>query len=165
MEQSLRRGPDQDVSFGLILWYISKTIPDLLEYEQFVIYSSYVFFDLFLLFGCWIEDRSNYYKINFRYTYVFKFCYNDIWLWFVPCFGAESEIMYILLVYICFPCINTKHWLQRSRCSCVYINSTIWLHSISINPTRKPLKDGAISGVSQLWWGRSWLRHKFPGFR
>ena len=78
MEQSLRRGPDQDVSFGLILWYISKTIPDLLEYEQFVIYSSYVFFDLFILFECWIEDRSNYYKINFRYTYVFKFCYNDI---------------------------------------------------------------------------------------
>ena len=43
-----------------------------------MIKSSYVFFDLFLLFVRWFDDRSKYYKINIRYTYVFKFCYNDI---------------------------------------------------------------------------------------
>ena len=30
-------------------------------------------FHLLLLFVCWIEDRSKYYKINFKYTSVFNF--------------------------------------------------------------------------------------------
>ena len=85
-----------------------------------------------LLIVRWIEDKSKYYNINFRYISVFKFCYNDIWLWFVPFFGAESRIMYILLVYICFTCINTQRRLQQSHRSCIYINITIWQHSIYI---------------------------------
>ena len=36
------------------------------------------FFGLFLLFVRWIKDRSEYYKINFWYISIFKFCYNDI---------------------------------------------------------------------------------------
>ena len=44
------------------------------------------------------------------------------------------------------------------------INSTIRRHSLSITPTRQTMKDGALSGVSQSWWGGSWLRLKSPGF-
>ena len=44
--------------------------------------------------------------IHIGYTSVLKCCYNDIWLWFLLCFGAETEIMYALLVYI---------WQQHSK--------------------------------------------------
>ena len=114
-----------------------------------MIQSSYLFFDLFLLFVCWIEDRSQYYNINIRYTYVFKFCYNDIWLWFFPCFGEKSEMIYILLISLSFSCLNTQRWLQKLNQSCVYINRTIQQHSIYITPTRQPLKDGAILGSAE----------------
>ena len=43
-----------------------------------------------------------------KYTSVFKFFYHYIELCFVPYFGAESGKMYILKVYIYFPCINTQ---------------------------------------------------------
>ena len=43
-----------------------------------------------------------------KYTSVFKCCYHDIELCFVPYFGAESRIIYILKVYIYSPCINTQ---------------------------------------------------------
>ena len=35
-DTALKRGPSQDAPFGLILWYIVKTIPTLLEWDQFV---------------------------------------------------------------------------------------------------------------------------------
>ena len=45
-----------------------KNIYLLQEYDQFSRKSSYVFFDLFLLFVRLIEDRSKYYKINTIYA-------------------------------------------------------------------------------------------------
>ena len=84
-----------------------------------------------------------------RHISVFKFCYNDIWLWFLPCFGEESKMIYILLIYLSFPCLNTQRWLQKLNQSCVYINRTIQQHSIYITPTRQPLKDGAILGSAE----------------
>ena len=59
-------------------------------------------------FVYFIEDRSQYYNINFQYTSVFKCCYHFIELYFVPYFGAEFETMLILKVYIYLPCINTQ---------------------------------------------------------
>ena len=103
-----KQGPAQDVSFGFIIWYIAKAIPNFQEQDQFIIYISYVFFDLFLFFVRWIEDRSHYYNISFRYKSVFKCCYNDIEFYFVPYFGVEYGIMYNFQVYIYFPCINTQ---------------------------------------------------------
>ena len=47
-----------------------------------------------------IEDRSQYYNINFQFTSVFKCCYRDIELCFVPYYGAEFEIMLIYKVFI-----------------------------------------------------------------
>ena len=44
----------------------------------------------------------------FQYKYVFKCCYYDIELCFVPYIGAEIGKMLILNVYIYFPCINTQ---------------------------------------------------------
>ena len=41
-------------------------------------------------------------------TSLFKYCYHDIELCFVPYFGAESEKMHILKVYIHFLYINTQ---------------------------------------------------------
>ena len=73
-----RQGPSQDAPFDLILWYIAKTIPTFKEQDQFVIWSSHVFFNLLLLFVRLIKDRSQYYKISFRYTSIFKCCYNYI---------------------------------------------------------------------------------------
>ena len=113
----------------------------------------------------WIEDSYRYYKINSRYTYVLKFCFNVIWLWFFPCFGAKSEIMYIFWYISIFPAKHTQRWLQRSNCSCVYIYRDILQHRIRITPTQQPLKDRAVLGVSRSWWDRSWLRCKSPGFR
>ena len=55
-----------------------------------------------------IKDRSQYYNIKFYYTSVFKCCYHDIKLFFVPYFGPEFETMLILKVYIYLPCINTQ---------------------------------------------------------
>ena len=31
--------------------------------------------------------------------------------------------------------------------------------------TKQPLKYGSLSGVGLSWWGISWLRLKYPGFR
>ena len=101
---------------------------------------------MFILFVHYIEDRSKYNKINSRYTSVFKFCYYVIWLLFLPCFGAETEIIYILLVYICFLCQNTQRWLQQSHSSYVYINSTTKRHKINVTPTQRTPKDGEILG-------------------
>ena len=69
-----------------------------------MIQRSNLFFDLFLLFVRFIEDRSKYYKINIRYTSVLKNLYNDILLYFLSCFVTDTEIMYAFLVYIFFPC-------------------------------------------------------------
>ena len=44
----------------------------------------------------------------FWYTSVLKCFYHEIELCFVPHFGAESETMFILKVYIYLPCINTQ---------------------------------------------------------
>ena len=82
--------------------------------------SSYLFFGLFILFVIWIEGRSKYYKINIRYTYISKFCYNDIWLLFLLFFSIDTEIMYCLLISIFFVSQNTYLCLQQSQCSCVY---------------------------------------------
>ena len=51
---------------------------------------------------------SQYYNIYFKYTYVFKCCYHDIELCFVPYFGAEFETMFILKVYIYLPCLDAQ---------------------------------------------------------
>ena len=57
---------------------------------------------MFLLFVYFIEYRSNYYRINIRYTYVLVFCYNVIHLQCLMYFGADTEILYVLLVNILF---------------------------------------------------------------
>ena len=62
----------------------------------------------FFLFVSCIEDRSQYYKIFFKYTSVFKCCYHDIELCFVPYFGAKFGKMFIFKVYIYLPRINTQ---------------------------------------------------------
>ena len=36
MISDIGHGPAQDVPFELILWYIAKTIPTLLEYDQYI---------------------------------------------------------------------------------------------------------------------------------
>ena len=69
------------------------------EYDQFARNISYVFFDMFLLFVRFIEDRYKDYKINTRYTSVLKLCYNVIYLQFLLCFGAETEIM-LFCIYL-----------------------------------------------------------------
>ena len=66
-----------------------------------------IFWPFFPFVRC-IEDRSQYYNINFEYTSIFKCCYHDIELCFVPYFGAEFGKMFILKVYIYLPCINTQ---------------------------------------------------------
>ena len=64
-------------------------------------------FNLFFPFVQCIEDRYQYYNMNFN-TLVFKYCYHDIGLCFVPYFSAESRKMFILKVYVYLPCINTQ---------------------------------------------------------
>ena len=59
-------------------------------------------FDMFLLFVWFIENRYKYYKINIRYTYVFNFFYNVIYLRCLLCFGADTETISGLLVKILF---------------------------------------------------------------
>ena len=44
-------------------------------------------------------------------------------------------------------------------------NSTIRWHSCYFTSTQQTLKDGALSGVGWLLWGRSWPWFKFYGFR
>ena len=56
-------------------------------------------FDLFLLFVRWIEEKPNYYKINFGYTSTFKFCYNIILLLFCR-FGVQNLKLCIFCWYI-----------------------------------------------------------------
>ena len=68
---------------------------------------SYVFFYMFLFFLRLIEDRSKNYRINIRYKCVFKVCYNIIYLRSLLCFGADTEIIFVLLVYILFFYRNT----------------------------------------------------------
>ena len=72
------------------------------------------------LFVSWIEYRCKYYKINFRYTYVFKFFSYVILLWFLMCFGADTKIMDALLLQVCFVTQNTQLWLHQSQFICVY---------------------------------------------
>ena len=67
----------------------------------------------FFTFVCCIKDSYQYYNIHFQYMYVFKCCYHDIELCFVPYFGAEFETMFILEVYIYLPCINTQ-WQTKA---------------------------------------------------
>ena len=74
-----------------------------LEKYQLVMWSSHVYFNLFPPFVRCTQDRSQNYNIFFKYTSVFKYCYNDIELCFVPYFGAESGKMHILKVHIYFP--------------------------------------------------------------
>ena len=97
------RGLAQYAPFDLILWYIAKTIPTLLEYDQFVMQISHAFFDLFFTFVRSTKDRSNYYNTIFQQASVFKCCYRDIEICFVPYFGAEYGKMLILKLYIYFP--------------------------------------------------------------
>ena len=54
-----------------------------------------IFQPIFIFVRC-IKDRSQYYKIFFKYTSVFKCYYHDIELCFVQYFGAESGKMHIL---------------------------------------------------------------------
>ena len=51
-------------------------------------------------FPRWMEDRYKCYKINIRYTSIFKFYYNDIWLWFLLCFGANTEKCMLSGIYL-----------------------------------------------------------------
>ena len=44
-------------------------------------------------------------------------------------------------------------------------NTSTTFQCLIIHNVVPPLKDVAISGVSWLWWGRSRLRYKSPGFR
>ena len=85
-----------------------------------MIQSSYVFFDLFLLFVSYTEDRSKYYMINIGYTSVFNF--------FIMTFDSDfccvsvQKLKYCMLfcnIYV-FSAKNTHLWLQLSQCSCVY---------------------------------------------
>ena len=55
----------QDVPFGIILWYIAKIIPTLLEQDQFVMQISHVNPDMDFPLVHSIEDRSQYYNIKF----------------------------------------------------------------------------------------------------
>ena len=59
--------------------------------ENALIYSSFPPVSL-------IENRLKYYKINIRYTSVFKYFYNVVYLQCLLCFGADTEILYIFLV-------------------------------------------------------------------
>ena len=87
--------------------------------------------------------------ITIRYildTHLFSIFFQCHVITIFSVFGAESEIMYILLVYICFSFHNKHFWLYQSHCSYVYFNRIIWQLSITITPARRPLKDGAILG-------------------
>ena len=88
------------------------------EYDQFARNISYVFFDMFLLFVRFIEDRYKDYKINTRYTSVLKLCYNVIYLQFLLCFGAETEIMIFVYILLCLPWHTDLE--QISKCSRLY---------------------------------------------
>ena len=79
------------------------------------------FFPVFL-FVRWIGYKSKYYKISFRYTSVFKNIYNVIWLWSLPCFGAESEIIYIYLCISVSPA-KTHSDGYRDHISVVFIST------------------------------------------
>ena len=81
-------------------------------------------FDMFLLF----EDRYKYYKINIIHKSVFVFCYNVVYLQCLVCFGADTDIFSVLLVYILF-CIQNQSALVTTIKEQLYIFST--KHQIS----------------------------------
>ena len=78
-----------------------------MEQDQFVMQRSHENIDLDSPLVRSIKDRSHYYNIKFHHTSVFKFCYYNIELCFVPYFGAEVKIMFIHKVFIYLPYINT----------------------------------------------------------
>ena len=101
------RGPVQDVPFDLIIWHTAKNTYFLGIGPTRDVYLTCIL-DLFFSFVCCIEDRSQYYNIFFKYTSIFKCCYHELELCFVPYFGAEFETMFILKVNTYLPWINTQ---------------------------------------------------------
>ena len=92
--------------FNLIIRYIKKIIPTLQEQDQFVMYISHVYFDLFKVPSYDVSKISiSTIRFFLRYTSVFKCCYHDIELFIVPYLGriirqyVHFEGMYIFPQY------------------------------------------------------------------
>ena len=66
---NVRLGPDQDVPYALILWYVSKIIYLSQEQDQFSIKSSNLFFDLIAVVRAFIV-RYEYYTKTIKYKNV-----------------------------------------------------------------------------------------------
>ena len=94
-----------------------------------------------------------YYKIKFQYTSVFNFLIMTLNYVLYPIFVQNTEKVHFEGLYL-FP-------LHQHT---VTYNSTIWRHSRYITSVDRKLNKGALSGVSQLLWGRSWLLFKLSGF-